>query len=215
MDYELMNNPQDVLNRGNCFKLLAACFYQPDKEMFLEEHLGDNLVLLLQSLAPAAAASAEAMRVSLGETAQEQLDLDYAALFVGPFELIAAPYGSIYLEKIRRVMGDSTLDAHRFYQDAGLSMEMKEPADHIAIELEFMYYLCSREATALSEGMEDEASRLKTVQLEFFRKMMGWIPQFCERIRAGAGTAYYRAVAGCLAHFYASCQQVYQGAGLD
>ena len=31
---------------------------------------------------------------------QEQLSIDHAALFVGPFELIAAPYGSVYQKAI-------------------------------------------------------------------------------------------------------------------
>jgi TorA maturation chaperone TorD len=210
MDNYFMTNPEEVLNRGNCFKLLAACFYEPDKELFLEERLCDNLAMLLQSLSPAAVTPAKAMKVSLQGTAQEQLSLDHAALFVGPFELIAAPYGSVYLEKNRRIMGDSTIEVQRFYQDAGLSIEMKEPADHIAIELEFMYFLCAKEAAALSEGAEDEASRLRALQAEFFRKMMGWIPQFCELIRAGAGTEYYKALASCLSDFYGSCRQVYK-----
>jgi TorA maturation chaperone TorD len=212
MDNYFMTNPEEVLNRGNCFKLLAACFYEPDKELFLEEHLCDNLAMLLQSLSPAAVTPAKAMKVSLQGTAQEQLSLDHAALFVGPFELIAAPYGSVYLEKNRRIMGDSTIEVQRFYQDAGLSIEMKEPADHIAIELEFMYFLCAKEAAALSEGEEDEASRLRALQAEFFLKMMGWIPQFCELIRAGAGTEYYKALASCLGDFDASCRQVYKNA---
>lgn len=206
-----MNNPEEVLRRGNCFKLLAACFYEPDKEMFLEEQLCDNLVLQLQSLSPGAVAEAEAMKTWLQSTAQEQLRLDHAALFVGPFELIAVPYGSVYLENNRRVMGDSTLSTQRFYQDAGLLVEMKEPPDHIAIELEFMYFLCAKEAEALAQDALDEAMRLQGLQAEFFLKMMAWLPQFCERVRKGADTEFYRAVAGCLDNFYASCRRVYTG----
>ncbi len=211
MECDLMNNPEEVLHRGNCFKLLAACFYEPDKEMFLEEQLCDNLALLLQSLSPGAVAEAEAMKGWLQSTPQEQLRLDHAALFIGPFELIAVPYGSVYLENNRRVMGDSTLSTERFYQDAGLLVEMKEPPDHIAIELEFMYFLCVKEAEALTQGALDEAMRLRGLQADFLLKMMAWLPQFCELVRKGAGTEYYRAVGGCLDNFYTSCRFVYSG----
>jgi TorA maturation chaperone TorD len=210
MDINFMHNPEEVLTRGNCFKLLAACFCEPDKEMFEEENLCGNLAMLLKPLSPGAATAAETMKISLQYTAQERLSLDYAALFIGPFELIAAPYGSVYLEQNRRIMGDSTIDTQRFYQDAGLALEMKEPADHIAIELEFMYYLCSKEAGALSEGAESEAARFRTLQVEFFEKMMGWVPQFCELIRAGAVTQYYKSLATCLDDYYSFCRQLYK-----
>jgi TorA maturation chaperone TorD len=92
---------------------------------------------------------------------------------------------------------------------------MKEPADHIAIELEFMYYLCSKEAAALSERAESEAARFRTLQVEFFEKMMGWVPQFCELIRAGAATQYYKYLASCLDAYYSFCQQLYRLAPLN
>jgi TorA maturation chaperone TorD len=210
MDIHFMHNPEEVLNRGNCFKLLAACFYEPDKEMFEEENLCGNLAMLLKPLSPGAATAAETMKISLQDTEQDHLSLDYAALFIGPFELIAAPYGSVYLEPNRRIMGDSTIDTQRFYQNAGLALEMKEPADHIAIELEFMYYLCSKEAAALAEGAESEAARFRTLQTDFFEKMMGWIPQFCELIRGGASQQYYKSLASCLDDFYSFCRQFYK-----
>lgn len=205
-----MSNPEEILNRSNCFKLFAACFYEPDKEMFLEEHVCDNLAALLKSLAPAAVISAQAMKAGLTNTSQERLSVDYAALFVGPFELIAAPYGSVYLEQNRRIMGDSTINIHRFYQDAGLTIEMKEPADHIAIELEFLYYLSAKEAAAITENDPDTAIRLRELQAQFFQTAMTWVPEFCQLIHAGAVTPYYRALAECLGLYHASCQQTYR-----
>jgi TorA maturation chaperone TorD len=210
-----MVTTDDALRRGNCFKLLAACFYEPDKELFLEERLCENMAAQLLPLAPDAATAAESMLAALRETAREQLSVDYAALFVGPFELIAAPYGSVYLEKHGRVMGDSTIATQRFYQAAGLSLEMKEPPDHIAIELEFMHYLCMKEAAALSAGAEDEACRFREQQVRFFREIMGWIPEFSGLAGPGAATSFYRALASCLAAFYTCCRKEYLAAPVN
>lgn len=199
-----LSSPDDTLARGNCFKLLAACFYEPEKDLLLEEGVCDTLRELLEKQAPAAAASAGTMQNCLVELTPEQLKVDYAALFVGPFELIAAPYGSIYLEQQRTVMGESTLQVQRFYDAADLQLEIQEPPDHIAIELEFMYLLCSREAEAIVAGDMEQARYNRELQLDFARTMMGWVPAFTKCIQKGAQTEYYRALASCLSVFFAS-----------
>ncbi|MBT8334038.1 MAG: molecular chaperone TorD family protein, partial [Deltaproteobacteria bacterium] len=127
-----MADQREIINRGNCFKLLAACFYEPDKDLLLEEQVCENLSKLLDTWASGAAKAAGEMALSLKTCSQDQLSIDHAALFVGPFELIAAPYGSVYKEQYRQVMGETTIDVLRFYQDAGLAVEIKEPPDHIA-----------------------------------------------------------------------------------
>lgn len=205
-----MSDIVEVLKRGDCFKLLAACFYEPNRPLLLEEHIGENLEHLLESQSPDAAAFARDMQLALVDIEQDQLMIDYAALFVGPFELIAAPYGSVYLEKTRRVMGESTMNAAHYYQEAGLSLDVKEPPDHIAIELEFMYYLCSKEVSAAKERRFDEAQNIKEVQERFFyHAMIPWVGRFCDAIRAGTDNSFYLNLAECLSCFLSSCEGVY------
>ena len=143
-----MASHTDALTRANCFKLLAACFYEPEKDLLVEENLCQNLQNLLDGWASGAAKAASDMGLALLSTEQEQLSLAHAELFIGPFELIAPPYGSVYLEKNRQIMGDTTMGVLKSYQEAGLSVDEKEPPDHIAIELEFMSFLSTREAEA-------------------------------------------------------------------
>lgn len=201
--------PDETLDRGNCFKLLAACFYEPEKRLFIEEAVCDNLHGLLEKIAPSAASHVKTMQDSLLQLGEEQLKVDYSALFVGPFELIAAPYGSVYLEHQRQVMGKSTLDVQRFYHNAGLVPGLQEPPDHIAIELEFMHYLCIREAEALEAGDMETALCQRKLQLDFAATMMSWIPLFAGQIKAGAETEYYKALAACLVSFYHACLASY------
>lgn len=204
-----MTDRNEIVTRGNCFKLLAACFYEPDKELLLEERVCANLKNLLGEWTSDAAEAAGEMDVCLANISQNQLSIDHAALFVGPFELIAAPYGSVYAEESRQLMGDTTIDALRFYEDAGLTIDVKEPPDHIAIELEFMSYLCSKEADASSAGTSEETGRYREMQEQFFRTALQWVPAFCSSIKEGTDNRFYLSLADCLSRFMAGCEHVY------
>ncbi len=205
-----MNKMNDTIQRGDCFKLLAACFYEPEKQLFLEENVGEKLGQLLDGQTLDGARAAREMQSALQEQSQEKLSIDYAALFVGPFELLAAPYGSIYIEKKRLVMGNSTVNTARFYQEADLEVDIKEPPDHIVIELEFMYYLCSKEASAASNDLADEAKRFRDLQARFFHNAMEpWLDQFCETIMKATDNMFYVHLSECLRSFIAVCGNVY------
>ncbi len=200
-----MHSRSEAIMRGDCYKLLAACFYQPDKILLLEERVCQNLGALLARHAPDAGKAATEMADALQALSQEQLRVDHAVLFVGPFELIAAPYGSVYLDQGRRLMGDSTLGVLRFYQNAGLAVDVGEPADHLVIELEFMYYLANKEAAAIAEGREEETTGYQEQQLRFFTQFLQpWVLQFCRLLRSGTTNPFYSSLADCLGLFLMS-----------
>ena len=92
---------------------------------------------------------------------------------MGPYRLLAPPYGSVYLEKNRRVMGDSTMDAKKRYQEAGLKLTLKEAPDHVAIEMEFMYYLIYREIEAFINTNESDIALDLTNQNDFLQNNLG------------------------------------------
>lgn len=202
-----MNNS---ITRGNCFKLLAACFYEPEKQLFLDEQVCANLAKLLEEFAPAAAKAAGEMNRAMETLTQEQLSIDHAALFIGPFELLAAPYGSVFKEKNRQVMGQTTAQVKKFYENAGLEVNEKEPPDHIAIELEFMHHLCLQEAEALSAGKHEEALNHRETQVLFFNSALGWVPDFCDAIRKGSENLFYLALSDCLERFIISISELYR-----
>jgi TorA maturation chaperone TorD len=107
-------------------------------------------------------------------------------------------------------MGESTLYAAKCYQEAGLSVDIKEPQDHIAIELEFMYFLCGREAAARQDSRIEGADYYKDLQIMFYyNAMRPWVKKFCKAIQAGAKEEFYLNVAMCLDHFLSACEVVY------
>ena len=180
-----MNISQQLVDyeqaRSNCYKLLAACFYQPQKEAFIQEEFFKNLAMVLKDVSPDAAAHVPAMEKAFLNYSNEDLLIDYAKLFVGPNELIAPPYGSVYMDDGRRTMGDSTLEAIKIYKDEGLAIDenFKELPDHIAVELEFMYYLIFKETEALEKSETDKAlDFIKTQELFLDKFLARWVKPF-------------------------------------
>lgn len=186
--------------RGDCYRLLSACFYLPKKELYLEEGLFENLSMLLKTVCPDAAVVSAEMGKAIQKYSDQDLAVEYAKLFVGPFELKAPPYGSIYLDKERRVMGDSTMEVIRMYQEEGLSIDKdcKELPDHIAIELEFMNYLIDREIdTCVKSKLDDAIKDLKNQEI-FLKKYLGaWISNFSKAIIENSNNPFYISLAKC------------------
>ena len=190
---------QELTIQSDCYKLLAACFYEPEKKLFIDEQVCENLARLLTEVAPEAEPAAQKMQVALSKLDDKELLIDYARLFVGPFELLAPSYGSIYLEGKSQIMGDSTMAVLKHYKEAGLSVDIKEPPDHIAFELEFLHYISALEAEAFEKHEHDQQLNFAMVKKEFLEKFLApWVPLFCEKIRGGTTNSFYNNLADCL-----------------
>ena len=173
--------------RGNAYRLLSECFHEPDGE----------LVELLEDVPESTkrAVDVDALRETVSGDV-ETLRVDYARLFVGPFELLASPYGSVYLDDRERVMTQSTLDVQRRYENEGLDVDIDEPPDHIAAELEFAYVLVCGELDALLEEDFETALSYQRKQQNFLETHLGaWLPEFANSILENAETDFYRELA--------------------
>ena len=178
------------VGRANAYRLLADCYQVPERLEF--ENIG-QLATLVELLYPEGAEAIQALLEAWpqGEEAWEDMRVAHAKLFVGPFDLLAPPYGSVYLDEERRVMGDSTMDVMNYYAKAGLdpSREVHEPPDHITTELEFMYYLAYQHLTL------NDAQYLD-LQREFLANHLSqWIPLFSARVLTGDIHPFYNQLA--------------------
>lgn len=189
--------------RADVHRLMATCFYPP-AEGLSGDQVQEDLVATFQRVCPSAAEAARGLAARVAEVGAEELAVEHARLFVGPFELEAPPYGSIYLDEGRRVMGDSTLAVINAYADEGLVLDDQfgEMPDHIAAELEFLHYLASMQAAALTRNDRVEALRLAHVQQRLLATLvLPWIGQFCDRIRQADTSGVYARLADCLDTF--------------
>jgi putative dimethyl sulfoxide reductase chaperone len=130
-----------------------------------------------------------------------ELRLEYNRLFVGPGALACPPYESVYRrdrpESERgMLMGPSAIDVKRRYSEAGLQFNksFSDLPDHIAVELEFMCFLCAKEAeAAVSSAVE---TTLKTRQTEFWKIHLNpWIGEFSDRLLKNSRSPFYKASA--------------------
>mgnify|MGYP000907456492 CR=1 FL=1 len=184
-------NQTDLIQTANIYKLLSL-LYSPPTEEFDEilTLLGQNLQSLKPDLIPLVSGMKS---LSASTSMLQDLTIDHAKLFIGPFDLLAPPYGSIYLDGQRRIMGDSTMEVLQFYRQAGLNLsnKFKQPPDHIVTELEFMYYLTAQYVTT---GNDQWLMKKEEFLNNYLSK---WIMNFTDRIQESAKTTFYKNLA-CL-----------------
>jgi len=198
----MTKNKNITATREDVYRLLAACYYPPTAAL-LEENCPASLVKLLESSMPDAARHATDAAQTVG-TDLDPLLVEHARLFIGPFHLVAPPYGSIYLDDARTVMGDSTARVAAFYHSCGLHLadDFHELPDHFAVELEFISYLAFKQREAEAAGDPDEATRIVCLQKEFLgRFLLPWLGPFTSAIINDGEAPFYQAVARCTAAF--------------
>ena len=180
------------IHRREAYQLLSACYYLPEEDTL------EKLTVLERTLGVACPEAVEPAAMMRDETDLEQLKVDFSRLFVGPFKLLAPPYGSVYLESGRQVMGASTVDAKNRYQEAGLDIsgEVKEAPDHIALELEFMYYLVFKEIEVLEQSDLERVMDYLRKQQQFLERHLGaWMSKFAANVEQNATTDFYKSLA--------------------
>ncbi|MGD8523493.1 MAG: molecular chaperone TorD family protein [Desulfobacterales bacterium] len=185
----LLNNE---LSRMEAFRLLSEFYFLPDSG--LSEKL-KNLEFNIANVCEPAAGFIQSMRKAFKAGAYlEPLKVDFSKLFVGPYKLLAAPYGSVYLDDARQILGESTLDVTSRYREAGLdtAKNFKDAPDHIAAELEFMYYLIFREIEGFSKSDTETGFGFIQKQKSFLKDhLMAWVPEFAGSIIKYAENPFY------------------------
>ncbi|MDT8446598.1 MAG: molecular chaperone TorD family protein [bacterium] len=159
-----------LLAAANLSRLLADVFWEP---LLLDASSLGHLRQAASSLGPNfLQAVLVAEREQEGQSVQE-LRLLYAKLFLGPFELMAAPYASVYLEGDEAFSGNTRDYLMDLYGRGGFRLPAKagDLPDHLAVELEFVYLMLAR---YLQFG--DEAA-LGLAQ-EMAEHMASWLPQW-------------------------------------
>lgn len=179
-------------SRMEAFRLLSDCYFLPDPG--LSEKL-ENLEFNMANVCEPAVVFIQRMRKEFEAGANlELLKIDFSKLFIGPYKLLAAPYGSVYLDGERKIMGNSTLDVKNIYQEAGLdtAKNFKDAPDHINVELEFMYYLIFKEIEAFPNSDIETAIGFIQKQKSFLEDhLMAWMPEFANSIIEHAENPFY------------------------
>ncbi len=188
--------------RSLIYNILSLCFTYPDERVgswiihgewidelkrylsFLAEGDLDKFVLPFQD-----SLSGDEKEVSLN------LAREYTRLFINAFpNVVAPPYGSVYMEKDGLVFGKTTSEIVQFYHQNGFTLkeDLKDLPDHIAHELEFLSILTARE----SDASGAERVRFEEIQVEFFsRFLLPWVYSFFGKVINESRSLFYRSLA--------------------
>ena len=121
---------------------------------------------------------------------RETLSLAYARLFLGPFQILASPYASFYLQSDQQLMGPVSQFVAGVYADAGLTPGPgpREAPDHVSLEWEYLYFLTHQFlATGEGQWLEKRNDFVST-------HMMQWIPSLADAISRAMEHDFYDAL---------------------
>lgn len=189
--------------RSRCYLRLCAAFDYPDEAWCEAIRSGEVAAALRTGLADVAPALATSIDWdALRETGEaDDLAVEFTRLFdVGssgpPCPLSGGLYGGARMTVME--------EAVRFYNHFGLQLDeaRRELPDHLQTQLEFLHYLCYREAGALRDGEDPGAFR--RAQRDFVARHPGrWVPRLRERLGEQRPMPYFRALVGLLDDFLA------------
>lgn len=190
--------------RALVYKLLSDCYQSPDEHTIEKfQHSADLAADVFPEINQPENPNGQSENI-------ETLKVDHARLFVGPFSLLAPPYGSMYLDHTEHLMTDSSMDVQQWYLAEGMDVAIHEVPDHIRIELEFMYYLIYKDLQkhtpdpVTEKILEMEPVDLSYIekQQEFLQNHLGkWIPGFVKKVVEQSGTKFYKELAKLTAGF--------------
>lgn len=132
---------------------------------------------------------------------KEELDVDFARIFLGMNSRGAFPYESVYRSKLGLLMQDPFDEVRESYNKTGVTKNsnLAEPDDHIGIELAFMANLAHQTGIALKNDKKQEALTHLEQQREFLRQHLSpWVPSFCKDIQEVAWTEFFKSLASLL-----------------
>ncbi|MBP2637450.1 MAG: dehydrogenase [Firmicutes bacterium] len=140
----------------------------------------------------------------LSECVFDSLHWDYTRLFIGPYELPAPPWESVYCNEERLLFQKETREVRKAYlKYAFLPVEFDSEADdHLGLELDFMFRLNSLAIEAVEQKNLKVLKQILADQKLFLEDhLMKWVPALCNDIIKSAHTEFYQGMAKILHGF--------------
>lgn len=189
-----------LLNRNYLYQLLYKSFGREPDRAFLDlltaEHTGESFALLGGEVLESVPAYLEHLRQDAEDPNYvERLRDEYTRLFVGPMEMDAPPWESIYLGEEGMLFQESTLKVRECYRRFGLLPEEypRVADDSLALELGFMAELSRRSADAFASGDTDTLDLILRGARDFLTEhLLLWVPKLLDRLDKTEGRFYPR-----------------------
>lgn len=184
-----------IETEANLLILYSALFCEPEEDLFHNLQILDELEKLQFSLISGNCDTIGKLKKVCSEYSFQELLVDYTKLFIGPFEAVAHPYSSIYLnDGVSTLYNETTLWVENFYNSCGYNFGdvIKDMPDHIAVELEFLYVLKHSQLKSIAENNPEKEQKVIDQYFCFLANHFNiWAPMFSEKIISRAENKYY------------------------
>ncbi|MGF1716627.1 molecular chaperone TorD [Photobacterium chitinilyticum] len=174
----------------------------------IAEYHGDEMLTFLSGLGmtPELKQPVEAFREALNnlqtrEDAQLELAADFCGLFLSTPKTGALPYASMYVGESGLLNDKPAQDMNKLMADYNIAQrkEFNEPADHVAVELDFMGNLI---ILANHQENEQKAEDVMQAQHKFIESMLlNWLPAFAQACSSRDKFGFYTAAVNLLVAF--------------
>ncbi len=206
------------LARGLVYRLVATAFRypRPDTLDAVREQgraMSDALTVLHDSSDPRLPEYSAELQSWAERTTPDALEDSYVSIFSHAVRGTCPLYETEYGEGDGRLQLPHELsDLSAFYHAFGLQLgsQVRERIDFIAVECEFMAFLCVKQAYAEEHGDAELAAITVDAQRKFLRDHLGrWTPACARRIIDLSDESFYRPLAHLtLAYMTDECRRL-------
>ncbi|MGF1702603.1 molecular chaperone TorD [Photobacterium makurazakiensis] len=194
--------------RAEIYWWMSSLFARELTEQDIEQYQSGDMVTFLSGLAMTAELKQPVdqlrdalKRLEEREDAQLELAADFCGLFLSTPKSGALPYASMYVGESGLLNDKPAQDMNKLMDEYDIAQrkEFNEPADHLAVELDFMGNLI---IMANQKKSEQEAESLMQAQLKFINTMLlNWLPTFAKAAKSRDNFGFYAAAANVLVAF--------------
>ena len=186
------------------YYFLGYCFFHSHNRETFHQHFELDLLLQVAEEMPQFREAVNLIISGLpdfqnwDETKWKQIHSEHQRLFIGPDQLAAPPWASVYLGEEKIIFDEHTLKVRSFYRSWGLeSVELKRiPDDHIGLELEFMSALVGKAIDFLDQGQLSEANKALMAQDQFLNEhVLTWVKDYCFLLSRASTHPLYQGLA--------------------
>jgi|ERR1051325_3388009 TorA maturation chaperone TorD len=205
--------------RQSYYQVLGALFRKEPSRELLQQLAGGirEPTHAARNLHPLLGAGWEAMERFVADTPVDQLAEavagEYVELFIGPLVAPVNPYESFYLTG--RLLDRPLADVRTFLKSTGIEKldDYPEPEDFLAVELEVMRWLISKQRAEADPGDERQWIEL---QARFLKEhLLIWAPACAKDIERAESAKFYRSLAKMLQGFLELELDFFRECGLD
>jgi len=180
---------QEIENRIAIYALISRLMLVEVDETFLKQIESDADIL---AFFPNYKEWTKRKELSVKELIEQHYNVDFASLFL--MHLI--PYESFYLSEEQMIESGKANPVVEVYDALDFRVELEKArivsADHIGVELEFMYMLCTALQKALDADDQEGICELLQIQRGFLKDhLLEWAPLFLINAKREARTPLY------------------------